>query len=167
MDLDATNRAILHLLQRESRSRLTHDEVAEQVGVSSSTVSNRLQDLKERGILQEYRPVIDYERAGVPHHLLFICTAAIADRGPICEQTIEISGVVNVRELLAGTRNLHVEAIAMESGEIERIAEELDALGLEIEGSEILRNEYARPFDGFGREELEGESDSDPDSEQP
>ncbi|GAB3669012.1 Lrp/AsnC family transcriptional regulator [Halopiger thermotolerans] len=167
MDLDATDRAILHLLQRESQNRLTHDEVAERVGVSSSTVSNRLRDLKERGILREHRPVIDYERAGVPHHLLFICTAAIADRGTICEQTIEISGVVNVRELLTGTRNLHVEVIAMESAEIERIAEELDSLGLEIEGSEILRNEHSRPFDGFGREELEGESDSDSETEQP
>ena len=158
MDLDSTDRAILYLLQKEDRTRLTHSEIGERIGVSSSTVSNRLQELEERGILQGHRPVIDYESADIPHHLLFVCTAPIADRGSVCEEAIDVGSVVNVRELLTGTRNLHVEVVATDSAEIERVAEELDALGLEIEHSEILRREFDQPFDQFGSDVVDSEA---------
>lgn len=159
MDLDATDRAILYLLQEESQMRLTHDEIADRIGVSSSTVSNRLRDLEDQGVLRDYRPEIDYEAAGIPHHHLFICTTPIADRKSICQRTIDIAGVVNVRELLTGSGNLHVEVIAMDSSEIERVTEELDALGLEIDSSEILREEYFQPFDQFGSDALESKTE--------
>lgn len=67
--------------------------------------------------------------------------------------------MVNVRELLTGSGNLHVEAIAMGSSAIERITEELDALGLEIDSSEILREEYFQPFDQFGSDALESKTE--------
>lgn len=43
----------------------------------------------------------------------------------------------------------------MESSDSESAAEELDALGLEIDGSEILRREHHQPFDQFGSDEVE------------
>lgn len=150
MNLDETDRAILFFLQAEDRMHLTHAEIAERIDVSSSTVSSRIQDLKDRNVLRDYRPQIDYEAADIPHHLLFVCTASLTDRKTICEETIEIPGVITVRELLTSTRNLHVEVVAMDSAEIESVAEELDALGLEIEHSEILREEHYQPFDQFG-----------------
>lgn len=159
MDLDDTDRAILYLLQEEDRMHLTNDEIGDRIGVSSSTVSNRLQTLRDEGVLREFRPQIDYEAAGVPHHVLLVCTAPIADRRSVCERVIDINGVVDVRELLTGSRNLHVEVIAMDSERIERVTEELDALGLEIEASEILRREYQQPFDQFGRDALESKSE--------
>lgn len=159
MDLDATDRAILYLLQEESRMHLTHDEIGARIGVSSSTVSNRIQALRDEGVLEDYRPQIDYEAAGIPHHLLFVCTAPIADRKTICERAIDVQGVVNVRELLTGSQNLHVEVLAMDATAIEATTEELDALGLEIEHSEILRRERFRPFDEFGSEALESKSE--------
>ncbi|NUB92942.1 Lrp/AsnC family transcriptional regulator [Haloterrigena sp. SYSU A121-1] len=161
MNLDPTDRAVLYLLQEESQTRLTHDEIGDRIGVSSSTVSNRLRELKETGVLQDYRPEIDYEAAEIPHHLLFICTTPIADRKAICERTIDIPGVVNVRELLTGTRNLHVEVVATDASKIETVTEELDALGLEIHGSEILRSNYYQPFDQFGTEELDSKTESE------
>lgn len=159
MDLDATDRAILYLLQEESGMHLTHDEIGDRINVSSSTVSNRLQELKEREILRGYQPIVDYGAAGILHHLLFICTAPIADRRSICEQTIEIHGVVNVRELLSGSRNLHVEVVAMELSDIETVAEKLDALGLDIDQSEILQKSYYQPFDQFGSDVVDFESE--------
>lgn len=152
MELDETDHAILYLLQAESRAGYTHEEIAEQLDVSSSTVSNRIQRLEEEGVLEKFDPVIDYEAAGAPHHVLFVCTAPVADRKALCERVIEVSNVVHTRELLTGSQNLHVEVVGMDSQDIEAVAEELDALGLEIERSEMLRTEYSRPFDHFGSE---------------
>ncbi|MXV61194.1 winged helix-turn-helix transcriptional regulator [Natronorubrum sp. JWXQ-INN-674] len=165
MDLDPTDRAILYLLQEENQTHLTHDEIGDRIDVSSSTVSNRLRELKDEGVLRDYRPEIDYEAAEIPHHLLFICTTPIADRETICQRTVDVPGVVNVRELLTGSRNLHVEIVAMNTPEIEAVTEELDDLGLEIHQSEIVRGDYYQPFDQFGKVELESESESGSETE--
>ncbi|MCU4743740.1 Lrp/AsnC family transcriptional regulator [Halobacteria archaeon AArc-m2/3/4] len=159
MDLDDTDKAILYLLQKETRTSLTHDEIADRIDVSSSTVSNRLQRLKERGILVDYQPKIDYEAAGAPHHVLFVCTAPISQRTELANEAIEIPGVVDIRELLVGTQNLHVEVVCLDTTSVETVAEALDELGLTIDHSEILRREYARPFDHFGSELVGDSSD--------
>lgn len=157
MNIDATDRAILYLLQGENGSSLTHDEIADRIGVSASTVSNRIQQLEEDNVLLGYRAKINYENAGIPHRILFVCTAPIADRKQIGEAAMDVSHVVNVRELLTGTRNIHVEVVGIAAEDIEKTTEELDALGLAIEHSEILRREFNQPFDDFG-EDLVDES---------
>lgn len=157
MNLDDTGRAILYLLQGENGTSLTHDEIADRIGVSSSTVSNRIQQLEENNVLLGYNAKINYENAGIPHRILFVCTAPIDDRKQIGEAAMEVSHVVNVRELLTGTRNIHVEVVGTDAADIEITTEELDALGFTIEHSEILRREFHQPFDGFG-EDLVDES---------
>lgn len=160
MDVDETDRKILYLLQDENRTTLTHSDIADRIGVSSSTVSNRLNALKDDGILVDYVPVINYEEMDIPHHLLFVCTAPIAKRKELAAQTIDIHRVVCVRELLTGKQNLHVEVVCSSTATIENVAEELDELGLEIEHSEILRREYRQPFNDFGVEAM-AESDDE------
>ncbi|GAB7019462.1 Lrp/AsnC family transcriptional regulator [Halostagnicola bangensis] len=160
MNLDDTDRKILYLLQEETRTNTSHNDIADRIDVSSSTVGNRIRQLKEEGVLQDYQPRIDYEEAGVPHHFLFVCTAPIAERKEFAEQATDIDGVVNVRELLTGQRNLHVEIVCLDAKSIETVAEELDELGLEIEMSEILREEYSQPFNHFGNT-LVDESDEE------
>lgn len=46
MDLDGIDEGILYLLQRDAR-RITTKEMTEQVGVSASTVRNRIDRLEE------------------------------------------------------------------------------------------------------------------------
>jgi len=152
MDIDMTARKILYLLQDEDRTDLTHTEIAERVGVSSSTVSNRLSELRAVGVLVNYEPIINYERAGVPHHLLVVCTAPISERKQLAEQAIDLHRVVCVRELLTGKENIHVELVTEETSSLETAVEALDQLGLEIENSKILRREHRQPFNDFGDE---------------
>ena len=147
MTLDDTDRAILYHLQEDSR---THEEIADRIGVSASTVSNRIRDLEKRGVLRDYRPVIDYEAADVPYHLLFVCTAPVAERASLCDRAVDLPNVVNVRELVTGTRNVHVEVVGTSSADVEAAVEDVAELGLEIEDSELLAEEYCRPFDQFG-----------------
>ncbi|WP_408957170.1 Lrp/AsnC family transcriptional regulator [Natrinema sp. 74] len=160
MDVDSTDREILYLLQAENQMDSTHDEIADRIGVSSSTVSNRIRRLRSAGVLETFAPVIDYETAGAPHHLLFVCTAPIAERETLCERAVEVSNVVHTRELLTGSRNVHVEVVGMNADDIETTTAELDELGLEIDAAELLRSEFSRPFDCF---RSGGTDDSDPD----
>ena len=50
MKLDRTDRAILNLLQDDSQ--LTHQEIAERVGSSSSSVWRRIQALEQAGVIE-------------------------------------------------------------------------------------------------------------------
>jgi len=150
MNLDDTDRRLLYLLQQEMPTDLTHEELAERTDVSSSTVSNRLQRLREAGVLQDYQPQINYELAGIPHRILLVCTAPIAERETFAERAIDVDGVVTVRELMTGSRNLHVELVGASTRAVDRTVERLASFGLEIERSRILRREYSSACEHFG-----------------
>ncbi|ARS90676.1 Lrp/AsnC family transcriptional regulator [Natrarchaeobaculum aegyptiacum] len=159
MHLDETDQHLLFVLQKEMPADLTHEDLADRIGVSSSTVSNRLQRLRDDGILEDYQPQIDYERAGVPHHVLLVCTAPIADRQALAEKAIEVDGVVTVRELLTGTQNLHVELVCTTVRGLETATGRLDSFGLEIERSRMLRREFSSPCEHFDRNTATGSGD--------
>ena len=50
--MDSTDQKILEILREDGRASFT--EVAEKVGVSEGTVRNRVRDLKEKGIIQNF-----------------------------------------------------------------------------------------------------------------
>jgi len=60
-DLDAR---IIRVLQEDGRASLR--EIAQQLGVSTTTVSKRLQRLLDSGIIKGFKPVLDYEKLGYP-----------------------------------------------------------------------------------------------------
>lgn len=57
--LDDVDRGLLHLLQLDARNNTTA-EMAEQVDVSATTVSNRIQQMEEENIIDGYAPKIMY-----------------------------------------------------------------------------------------------------------
>ncbi|WP_123537379.1 Lrp/AsnC family transcriptional regulator [Halosimplex salinum] len=157
--LDDIDRAILQLLQRDARHR-TAVEIAEQVGVSDGTVRNRIEDLEDRGVLEGYVPVVDYEAAGYQLEVRFTCTATIVEREQLARKALEIGGVVEVMELMSGRENVDIVAVAPKSDDLTRIAEALHELGLQIESQELIRHRYIRPFDHFGTENVAGDDES-------
>ncbi len=60
MDLDATDAAILRSLQEDARASLR--TIAKAVGVSVPTVSARLKNLEQLGIVRGYRVILDPDR---------------------------------------------------------------------------------------------------------
>lgn len=147
--LDDVDKGIVHLLQKDARNNTT-TEIAKEVGVSSSTVGNRIQNMEDADIIEGYNPDINYERAELPLHILFVCTAPVSTQTELADKALDIYGVIDVREMLSGTRNVRVEAISQAIDEIEKTTQELDDLGLEIETSEIVKQQHTRPFDHFG-----------------
>ena len=148
VSLDSVDRGILYALQRDARNT-TIAEIAAEVDVSSSTVRNRIERLEDAGVIEGYYPKINYEKAAFPLHVLFICSAPAEDRGRLASEALESRGVVDVREMLTSTRNLYVEAVATDTGDLTGISNNLAALGFEVESSEIVTDHYTRPWAHF------------------
>ncbi|MAC97162.1 MAG: Lrp/AsnC family transcriptional regulator [Euryarchaeota archaeon] len=60
--LDDTDRRIIEVLERDARTSLRG--IAEEVGVSLGTVSNRVKKLEDNGVIKDYRVILDSEKVG-------------------------------------------------------------------------------------------------------
>ncbi len=60
--LDDTDRSIIRVLENDARTSLRR--IAEEVGVSLGTVSNRVKKLEESGIIKGYRVILDADQVG-------------------------------------------------------------------------------------------------------
>ncbi|MFC6977099.1 Lrp/AsnC family transcriptional regulator [Halomicroarcula sp. GCM10025709] len=146
--LDDVDRGILFTLQRDARNT-TIDEIAGEVDVSPSTVRNRIDQMEEAGVIEGYYPKIDYERANFPLHVMFVCSAPPEQREELAAKALEARGVVDVREMLTGKRNLYVEVVATDTRDLTAITNELSGLGFDVESSEIITSHSVRPWGEF------------------
>ena len=147
--IDDVDRAILYQLQVDARQPIT--ELAEYADVSDNTVRNRMEKLEERGIVQGYSADVDYHRIGAQHYYQFVCTARVSEREALVERAHEVPGVVEVRALMTGNRNVLVTAVGGGIDEITGIASRLDEMGLVIEQETLIRSSVRRPLDRFER----------------
>lgn len=58
-DLD---RKIINYLERNGRASLR--QIATQLEVSTTTVSNRIKELQDKGVIKYFKPVLDYKKLG-------------------------------------------------------------------------------------------------------
>jgi DNA-binding Lrp family transcriptional regulator len=146
--LDDVDRGVLFALQRDARN-VTAQEMADEVGVSPSTVRNRIANLENVGVIEGYQPVIDYEKAGFQLRVLFVATVSPDERHRRAKEALQIPGVIDVREMLTSKRNLYVEAIATSTRDLAAITGELSDRNLDILSSEIVTAHYSQPFGEF------------------
>jgi DNA-binding Lrp family transcriptional regulator len=147
-ELDSTDKQILYHLQQDARS-VSSSEIGEKLGLSPSTIRTRLNKLEESGIVRGYHIDIDYELAGYPLYTKITCTAPVPTRDDLANEARDIHGVTAVREIMTGKRNVFVNAIGESHDDLNRIAGELDELGLEVVDEQIIRDEYVCPYHGF------------------
>ncbi|MFC7139362.1 Lrp/AsnC family transcriptional regulator [Halosimplex aquaticum] len=149
VELDEIDYGILQLLQRDARNT-TPVDMADQLPVSAQTIRNRISGLQDNDVIEGYVPIINYENAGFPIRLRFVCTAPVKERSDLATEALEISNVVHVQEILSGKENLHVVAVTNSSEEITEIAESLSELGLRLESERLMGKSHHRPFNHFG-----------------
>ena len=92
VELDEVDKAILRELLVDAR--LSYREVARRVGVSTTTVANKIRRLEEAGIIKGYTAIIDPEKLG------YDVTAVIeivVSKGKIIEVEEEIAKNPNVQ----------------------------------------------------------------------
>jgi DNA-binding Lrp family transcriptional regulator len=146
-ELDDLDRRIIYALQGGAR-RTSAGDVADEAGVSPSTVRKRLARLEDAGIVRGYHLDVDYERAGFQLHTLIVCTAPIPEREALARRAREVEGEVAVREVTTGHENVHVEVVGRDGDDPTRIGRELDALELTTEDEDSIPREYGVPDDG-------------------
>lgn len=146
--LDTTDRTILSLLQNDARNH-TATEIANKAGVSDGTIRNRIRRLREDGIIKKFVPVINYERAGYEFKTVIICTAPVSDRHELVEETKELNEVTFVRELMTGSRNVHVTVVASDKETITDVGNRLNDIGLTVESKEQILRDCVQPFGEF------------------
>jgi DNA-binding Lrp family transcriptional regulator len=138
-DLDDVDRQLLELLQEDGRYAAT--ELAERIGVSDNTIHNRMDRLREAGVISGYTVTIEYDRAGLELYFMFSCTTPISTRSMVAQEALSIPEVVEVTELMTGDRNLQIKVLGSQDEDITRIAEKLDQLSLEINDENLVRAE--------------------------
>jgi DNA-binding Lrp family transcriptional regulator len=151
--VDEIDKRILYYLALDSRNTPTSD-IAEEMEVTSATIRNRIEQLEERGILRGYLADIDYESIEGYVTYQFRCTAPIPDRSRLAQSALEVSGVVTVRELMAGSANLAITVVGADTEDINQVASELSDIGLEIEDESVIEGEYHTPYTPFGPENV-------------
>lgn len=157
MKLDDTDKGILYLLQQDAR-RITTKEMAERVGVSASTVRNRIERLEERDIIRGYHPDVDYDEAGLQLHVEMICSAPNPRRAEFAKAARDVDGVVAIREVLNGNENVQIDAVGTNSDDVARITDELSDIGLDVVNTKIIKDTHIQPFNHFGEHVVEVDS---------
>jgi len=151
--VDEIDKRILYYFALDARNTPTSD-IAEETGVTPATIRNRIDQLEKQGILRGYFADIDYKSIEGYVTYQFMCTAPIPDRPKLAQAAREVSGVITVRELMAGSENLMITVVGGDTDDVNQIAGELADLGLEIEDESVIEGEYHTPYSPFGPENV-------------
>lgn len=153
--VDELDKRILYRLAADAR-HTSAPMIAEDVDVTPATVRHRIRQLEESGVIEGYAAAIDYERTELQARTQITCTADVADRQRRRQEALGVSGVVGVRELVSGRRNLLVDAVASDTDDVARIERELSELGLDVEETAHIRHQTTQPYDQFAPDRPEG-----------
>lgn len=146
--LDGIDERILHALQDDARN-VTTTALADDLEVSPSTVSNRIDQLERDGIVTGYRATVDYERAGFPLQVMIVGTADVAERETVAAAACDAPNVVGVRQLLTGENNLLVKTVGETSDELTSAAGALTDLGVTIGEKILIKDDRFTPLTAF------------------
>ncbi|WP_336022959.1 Lrp/AsnC family transcriptional regulator [Halobellus salinisoli] len=150
--LDEIDRRIIYELMRDARNT-SAPTVADAVGVSPGTIRNRIAQLEEHDIIRGYTAQVDFEQAEGHLTNLYVCNAPVSERKTLAREAGVIPGVINVRELMTGRRNLHIVAVGADTESLRRITRALSKLGIEIEDETLVEAEVGYPYGPFGPDE--------------
>ncbi|WP_418279868.1 winged helix-turn-helix transcriptional regulator [Halorubrum sp. DTA98] len=158
--LDDIDRRVIHALMADARTT-SAPQIAEEVDVSPGTIRNRIERLEDAGVIRGYHANVDFEAADGRLRNLLLCTAPLAEREKLAAKVRAVPGVVNVRELMTGRRNLHVMAVGERTSDLRRIARAISGVGVEIDEEDLIQTETYHPYAPFSPDDEPVENVSD------
>lgn len=145
--MDEIDEQIVYALMSDAR-HTSAPMIAEGLNVSAETVRNRIDKLEESGVVWGYTALVDFERADRLTSV-FMCTTPADKREQLAEMAQNIQGVIKVRVLMAGRRDLQVVAVGETTEDLREIARILAELDIQIEDEELLQTELHSPYTQF------------------
>lgn len=133
--LDSLDERILSALQ--DNGRLTMKALAEQIGMSSPAVIERVRRLEERGMLTGYRGLVDPAAVGRPVSVLLHATVPHDKHGAFVETLREHAAVEEVIRV-SGVRNYLVRAHCSGTEELEELMDKLGESSSAVEAEMVL-----------------------------
>lgn len=133
--LDSLDERILSSLQENGR--LTMKALAEQIGMSSPAVIERVRRLEERGMLTGYRGLVDPAAIGRPMSVLLQATVSHGSQADFLSTLNEHPAVEEVLRV-SGPRNYVVRAHLSGTEELEELMDQLGERSDAIEAEMIL-----------------------------
>ena len=146
-DLDKVDQQILSDLAVDARNT-SGPEIADKVDVSPGTIRNRIENLVSSGVIEAHRSEINYGELGLLK-ILFICTVKATRLDETSDQLATVPEVIETRELLSGSHNLHVSTVAETQRQTAAIERRLTAMDIEIEEICLVGDEQRTPY-GLG-----------------
>jgi DNA-binding Lrp family transcriptional regulator len=146
--IDEIDRRILHALMDDARNT-SASTLAGEAGVSGATIRNRIHKLEDAGIVRGYTAQVDFELAGGKLTNLYLCDVPVTEREALAHEARSIPGVINVRTLMTGRRNLHVLAVGENTRDLRRVARRLTDIGIHIEDEDLVEEELFAPYGPF------------------
>jgi DNA-binding Lrp family transcriptional regulator len=146
-NLDEIDKRIVHALMSDARNT-SAPMIAEDLSVSAETVRTRIKKLEENDVIRGYTALVDFERASRLTSV-FMCTVPADKRERLAEMAKKIQGVINVRVLMAGRRDLQIVAVGETTEGLREIARILAELNIQIEDEELLQTELHSPYSEF------------------
>ncbi|WP_430466130.1 Lrp/AsnC family transcriptional regulator [Tabrizicola sp.] len=121
MPLDATDRRILAVLQKEGR--ITNAELSERVNLSPSACHRRVQQLEEAGFIEKYVALLDARRMGKPTTVFVEITLQSQAEDLLDAFEREVARVPDILEchLMAGTADYLIKIMAEDTEDFARI----------------------------------------------
>jgi len=121
MDLDATDRRILTVLQRNGR--ITNAELSEQVHLSASACHRRVQRLEEEGYIAAYVALLDPRRLGRPTTVFVEITLQGQADETLDAFEREVARIPDILEchLMAGSADYLLKIMAQDTEDFARI----------------------------------------------
>lgn len=121
LDLDATDRRILTVLQKEGR--VTNAELSERINLSPSACHRRVQRLEEEGFIAGYVALLDARRMGRPTTVFVEITLQGQADDLLDRFEKEVARVPDILEchLMAGSADYLLKIIAQDTEDFARI----------------------------------------------
>lgn len=121
MNIDATDRRILGVLQKQGR--ITNAELSERVNLSASACHRRVQRLEEEGFIRDYVALLDARRLGRPT-TVFVEITLSGQADEVLESFEQaVRRVPDVLEchLMAGSADYLLKVVALDTEDFARI----------------------------------------------
>jgi len=132
MKIDAINKKILYLLQKDAR--MTYKEIATELKRSETTIRDRIKAMERIGIIQGYTALINKTALGINFFaILLINPVSSSEIDSITQKIKKVKNVVRLYEI-SGHHRLAVFMVAPSYAELKKIVnKQLLPIGLKDE----------------------------------